>query len=203
MSDNKGLLLVTMEPPAGLEEEFNDWYDTEHFPQRRGLPGFESASRWACLSGWPRWVALYDLASVGALDTPEYRAVSGANSTPWSRRILPRTVGRSRVVAEQIAPGGALSLAPETVSRLLLARFPSVPAAREATVMQEVAEQGAGPLRPVQLRLFRSPAKAGADLWVIAEFGQPVLIEPLAEAFGEVAGIGATLLNLYTPYHRG
>ena len=135
MSNNKGLLLVTMEPPAGLEEEFNDWYDTEHFPQRRGLPGFESASRWACLAGWPRWLALYDLASVGALDTPEYEAVSGANSTPWSRRILPRTIGRSRVVAEQIAPGGALSVAPEAVSRLLVIRFADVPAAREAAAL--------------------------------------------------------------------
>lgn len=203
MSDNKGLLIVTMEPPAALEEEFNDWYDTEHFPQRRGLPGFESASRWACLSGWPRWLALYDLASVSALDTPEYGAVSGANSTPWSRRILPRTVGRSRVVAEQIAPGGRLSLASEAVVRLLLVRFPDVPAAREAAVVQELAGQGAGPLRPLQLRLFRGTAKAGAELWVIAEFGRPVMIGPLADAFGEAAGIGATLLNLYAPYHRG
>ncbi len=50
MPDPKGLLLVTMEPPASLEDEFNDWYDTEHAPQRRALPGFESASRWACLA---------------------------------------------------------------------------------------------------------------------------------------------------------
>ena len=60
MFRSKGLLLVTMEPPASLEDEFNDWYDTEHFPQRRGLPGFESASRWVCIEGWPRWAALYD-----------------------------------------------------------------------------------------------------------------------------------------------
>ena len=67
MFRSKGLLLVTMEPPASLEDEFNDWYDTEHFPQRRGLPGFESASRWVCIEGWPRWAALYDLESVGVL----------------------------------------------------------------------------------------------------------------------------------------
>eukprot|EP01034_Spumella_vulgaris_P005546 gene5546-7080_t len=105
----KGLLLVTMEPPAGLEEEFNDWYDTEHFPQRRALPGFESASRWVCLQGWPRWLAVYDLASPAALATPAYAAVSAGNSTPWSKRILPRTIGRQRIVAEQMGKGDVLT----------------------------------------------------------------------------------------------
>jgi hypothetical protein len=40
MTAGKGLLLVMMEPPACLEEEFNDWYDTEHLPQRRSLTWF-------------------------------------------------------------------------------------------------------------------------------------------------------------------
>ena len=34
-----GLLFATMEPPANIEEEFQDWYDTEHFPERQSLPG--------------------------------------------------------------------------------------------------------------------------------------------------------------------
>ena len=88
MFRSKGLLLVTMEPPASLEDEFNDWYDTEHFPQRRGLPGFESASRWVCIEGWPRWAALYDLESVGVLDSPAYHAVSGPNSTSLLTKCL-------------------------------------------------------------------------------------------------------------------
>ena len=107
-SPRKGLLLVTMEPPAGLEEEFNDWYDHEHLPQRMRMPGFETGARFVCLEGWPRWLALYDLTSLAALSTPEYLSVSLANASPWSRRIAARTVGRSRVEAEQIAPGGAI-----------------------------------------------------------------------------------------------
>jgi hypothetical protein len=31
MDENAGVLLVMMEPAAGAEDEFNDWYDTEHF----------------------------------------------------------------------------------------------------------------------------------------------------------------------------
>ena len=66
-SPGKGLLLVTMEPPASVEEEFNDWYDHEHLPQRMLMPGFETGARFVCLEGWPRWLALYDLTSLAAL----------------------------------------------------------------------------------------------------------------------------------------
>ena len=33
-----GLLLVMMEPPEEMEEEFNEWYDTEHIPEREAVP---------------------------------------------------------------------------------------------------------------------------------------------------------------------
>src|SRR4029450_2653304 len=45
----KGLLLATMEPPANIEEEFQDWYDTEHFPERQTCAGFETARRFVCV----------------------------------------------------------------------------------------------------------------------------------------------------------
>ena len=195
----KGLLLVTMEPPATLEEEFNDWYDTEHFPQRRALPGFESASRWACVDGWPRWLALYDMTSVAAVETDAYRAVSGAQSTPWSRRILPRTSGRMRVVAEQIAPGQALSLPAAEVSRLLLARFPA-PAAKALDGFVAALTTASVPgLR--QLRAFRGGDRD--SVWAVAELGLPAGIDTLRAGLGQVDGVGADLFNLYVPYWRG
>jgi len=193
MTAARGLLLVTMEPPAGLEEEFNDWYDTEHFPQRRGLPGVESASRWVCLHGWPRWAALYDLASVAVLDTPEHRAVSGPNSTPWSRRVLPRMSGRSRVVARQAAPGDALAHPPSRVSRLLLARY--------AGDLGGCAGLGSGLPGLLQLRVFCTDGPA-PDTWIAAEFGHPPSDGMVQSSFTSVGGAGALLLNTYAPYHR-
>ena len=44
--DQLGLLLVTMEPPASLEEEFADWYDTEHVPERAVHCGVERGGGW-------------------------------------------------------------------------------------------------------------------------------------------------------------
>lgn len=186
----KGLLLVTMEPPASMEDEFNDWYDTEHFPQRAGLPGFESASRWVCVEGWPRWLALYDLANVAAVETQAYRAVSGASSTPWSKRVLARAIGRMRLVAEQVAPGDALALPPGRTARLLLARYAD--AAPERLAAGYASAPGLA-----QLRLFA--AEPGA-VWAIAAFDRPVSFGRLIDAAGQVGGTPATWFNLYAPY---
>lgn len=192
----KGLLLVTMEPPAAFEEEFNDWYDTEHFPQRRGLPGFETASRWVCLSGWPRWLALYDLSSPEALKTPEYGAVSGENSTPWSRRILPRTIGRLRIVAEQVEPGEALSRPLVDVARLCLAHYPAIAPAEAGLIQGAATSDSTG-----QVRVFKELGN-GAGLWVIAELPEANPTEKIAAQFAALGEIRARLVNVYSPYWR-
>lgn len=189
----KGLLLVMMEPPAALEEEFHDWYDSEHLPQRLGLPGFETGSRWVCLSGWPRWLAIYDLSSTAALADPAYAAVSGPNSTPWSRRILPRTLGRQRIVAEQAHPGEALAAAPETICRLGLARFEARPSA-VLPALRQASGQVTG-LR--QLRLFDD----GRFTWALAAFVQPVEMADLTLLFAS-GDTAPAIANLYAPYWR-
>lgn len=118
------MLMVMMEPPSDLEDEFNDWYDTEHFPQRRSLPGCIAASRWVCLHGWPRWMALYDVTSADVLQSDAYRSMSGSQSTPWTRRILSRTVGRRRVVATALADTAAIQHAAWETSRLVVMGMP-------------------------------------------------------------------------------
>jgi hypothetical protein len=196
MPDAKALLLVTMEPSAGFEDEFNDWYDTEHFPQRMGLPGFETGSRWACLSGWPRWMAIYDVTSRAALETPEYLAVSLADATPWSKRVAARTTGRMRIVADQIAPGTALALPLRQVSRQLMARYPGV--AKPAEAAKRLQDAAAGIAGHAQTRVFES----AADVWLLAEFDRPVSLDRVTDSLATVDGIGANLFNFYAPYWR-
>jgi hypothetical protein len=195
----KGLLLVTMEPPSELEEEFNDWYDTEHLPQRRALPGFESASRWVCIEGWPRWAALYDLVGTDAVATLEYQMVSGERATPWSRRILPRTAGYMRIVAEQLWPGDALTLPTQPQSRLLIARY-RLPASQARDAAAELAARATELAGLLQVRAFGS--EADDEFWIIAEFGRPMLPEEATNVFTDVRGGSAVMLNLYGPYRR-
>ena len=186
-----GLLLVTTEPPEGMEEEFHDWYDTEHIPQRLTLPGFESASRWQCVEGSPRWLALYELASPAALETAEYRSTSGAHSTPWTQRVAPR-VGRARIVAAQIFPGDEPLLPAVLISRLLLVRFPRL--------TESVPEGLTSPTVPglLQVRLFR----ADSDLWLVGAFDRAIRMRPVVDECTRLAGAEADLTNLYVPYSR-
>ena len=195
------LLMVSMEPPAELEDEFNDWYDTEHAPQRSALPGFVSASRWVCIDGWPRWMALYDLASEAAVYSDAYRDVSGAQSTPWSRRILPRTIGRSRITAVALDGEPATQQCdPRATSRLLVMGVPLPALAPPAAVVAAVRDALAERAGVLQQRAFLD---AEATLWLLTAFDAPVAPAVLASALGRPCGLGATTFNLYVPYQRG
>lgn len=192
MNAERALLLVMMDVPAGMEEEFHDWYDTEHLPQRRSLPGIESGQRWVCVDGWPRWMAMYDLASSAALTTPEYEAVSGANSTPWSKRVLPRTVGRTRVCLEALT---ALPAPAVTLARVVLLRFPRV--ADGVQLAHALADTLAGQVGLVQLRCYAQ----GGNVYAVAAFDR-VLAQSGVDRLVARLPAAADLVNVYAPYHR-
>jgi len=90
--------------PAEHEEEFNRWYAEEHLPERESLPGFLSSRRFISLEGTPKYLALYELESARALDTPEYRALS--EPTPWTLRIRGLRSSHLRNIYEEINPSG-------------------------------------------------------------------------------------------------
>jgi hypothetical protein len=46
------------------EEEFNAWYNTEHLPELLALPGFLDAARYVATRGGPKYLAVYELASI-------------------------------------------------------------------------------------------------------------------------------------------
>ena len=83
-----GLLLSCFDYSPVAEDEFHDWYDTEHIPERLRIPGFINAVRWVGDSNPRVSLAIYDLESLDVLKKPEYRAVSPENFSPWSKRIL-------------------------------------------------------------------------------------------------------------------
>ena len=98
-----GLLLTLTEPPAGMEEEFNAWYDLEHLPERLSIPGFRSARRWVAdgRPGEGKYLATYELDSLAVLSSPPYRA-RFEKPTPWTKRCLDATVVFKRWACEQL-----------------------------------------------------------------------------------------------------
>jgi hypothetical protein len=78
----KGVLIAAMDFSNVDAGEFNDWYDTEHIPERQRVPGFLSLQRW--IGAEPRQsVPTYDLDSVEGA-AARLSARSGGDLSPWS-----------------------------------------------------------------------------------------------------------------------
>ena len=82
--DARGVILVSMDIDPEREDEFNDWYNTEHMPHFRRVPGVIAARRFRALRGSPTYVALYHVADTHVYATPAWMA---ANETPWILRM--------------------------------------------------------------------------------------------------------------------
>jgi len=114
----KGLLIAAMEFSDVAEDEFHDWYDTEHIPERLAVPGFINAHHWIGIDNPKASVATYDLDAVGVLHSAPYQAVGGANGSPWTKRVTGRVNMIIRLEGEQILP--ADGLAPTGAAALLV-----------------------------------------------------------------------------------
>ena len=104
----KGTLIAAMRIKNVATDEFHDWYDTEHLPERQRVPGFLVCQRWMGADDPGISVATYDLESHAVLETPGYLAIGGENLSPWSKRVTARVERLMRFEGDQILPGDAL-----------------------------------------------------------------------------------------------
>src|ERR1051326_4811999 len=123
----KGILIAAMNIAHAAEDEFHDWYDTEHLPERERVPGFLRCQRWIGAQDPKVSVATYDLETIGVLGGAAYRAIAGENLSPWSKRVTSRVERLMRFEGEQILPGE--QIAPENAGGLLLNSMNVEPAA--------------------------------------------------------------------------
>jgi hypothetical protein len=114
----KGTLIAAMHMAQVAEDEFHDWYDTEHVPERERVPGFLACQRWIGAEDRKVSVATYDLDSVAVLKNPAYLAIGGENLSPWSKRVTGRVERLMRFEGDQILPGDQLP--PAAAGGLLL-----------------------------------------------------------------------------------
>ena len=126
----KGQLIAAMDFSNVAEDEFNDWYDLEHIPERQRVPGFLRCQRWIGNDNPKQSVATYDLETLAVLKSEAYRAIGGENLSPWSKRITARCQRLLRFEGEQILPGD--QLAPEGGGGLLLVAMTPAPAVETA-----------------------------------------------------------------------
>jgi len=121
MTQPLGLLIAAFDITACPEDEFNDWYDTEHVPDREKVPGFLTLERWVDAEKPKVALAIYDLQSVDVLQSPPYLAIGYHNPSPWTRRLMPKCKRVLRFVGDQVAPGNVI--APKNAGGMLFMGF--------------------------------------------------------------------------------
>jgi hypothetical protein len=105
----KGILLVGFDYTNAHADEFHDWYDLEHVPERQRVPGFGLCERWISVADPKQAIASYDLDSLAVLDSAPYRTIAHQNLSVWSKRVTSMCTRLIRFDGEQTLPGDANS----------------------------------------------------------------------------------------------
>ncbi|PLC54058.1 hypothetical protein CR155_11105 [Pollutimonas nitritireducens] len=190
--------MVTMAPPPDMDEEFNDWYDTEHVPERTAVDGFETAQRYVCLAGFPRYMAAYDLTSPLVLAGQQYQNISGEKYSPWTKRILRKVRGLWRISGTQVYPGEAPVM---QAPRLLLLHYGGLRETRVDELVSQLRATYDNHGQVWQLRLIRNEPSVNelSDYVAIVEGGEGLaaIRGPALEGeFGRHVGV----VNEYARY---
>lgn len=179
-------------------DEFHQWHNREHMPERVGIPGFRRGRRYVAVAGSPEYFNLYEADSAEVLAGQDYFNRLNA-PTEWTRRVVRsfRNVARSvcRVAySAGVGQGGFI----------LTLRF-DVPAAARDVVLKALCQR----LLPVHVdrkgitgvhvcladqsisKVETTEKKARADTTLVPTW--IVLVEGTSAA--DVAASGATLVS--------
>jgi hypothetical protein len=179
----RGILIAAFDYTTTHHDEFHDWYDLEHVPERQRVPGFGACERWLGTEAPNVSVATYDLDSIGVLRSDAYKAIAYDNLSVWSKRVtamanrILRFEGTQTVPGNAAAPAGAgavllnaMNVAPEAEADFnrwydeehipALAAVPGTLAAR-----RYVSEEAGGSHKYVALYHLASPEVCSSTAW--------------------------------------
>jgi len=91
--------------PEG-REQFYEWHDREHMPERMALPGFLRGRRFISAGHSPEWLTMYEAVDVRALVSREYLARLNA-PTPATASALNHFRNTSRAVCRVVKSVGS------------------------------------------------------------------------------------------------
>ena len=103
----KGLLIAAFDFSNAQADEFHDWYDLEHVPERQAIPGFGACERWISEDAPNVAIATYDLDALDVMHSEAYRAIAYDNLSVWSKRVTTMCDRLLRFEGTQINPGDA------------------------------------------------------------------------------------------------
>ena len=89
-------------------EQFYDWHDKEHVPERLSIPGFRRGRRFVRPQHSPEWLTMYEADDLAVLTSGAYLARLNA-PTPATERTLKHFRNTSRAVCRIVHSLGASS----------------------------------------------------------------------------------------------
>lgn len=101
----RGLLIAAFDYSNAHADEFHDWYDLEHVPEREAVPGFGLCERWIDVENPKVAVATYDLEALAVMRSDAYKAIAYDNLSVWSKRVTAMCDRILRYEGEQTLPG--------------------------------------------------------------------------------------------------
>ncbi len=125
----RGLLVAAFDFSTAHADEFHDWYDLEHIPERRAVLGFGVCERWIGDEQPALSVATYDLDLVDVLRSKAYASIAYGNLSVWSKRVTAMCKRLVRFEGTQIGPGEAA--VPDGAPALLLNAMNVAPEAED------------------------------------------------------------------------
>ena len=96
-----GAVLVWNDIAHEGREQFYEWHDKEHMPERLSLPGFRRGRRFARPRHSPEWLTMYEADDLSVVTSPEYLARLNA-PTPGTVRTLRYFRNTSRAVCRVV-----------------------------------------------------------------------------------------------------
>jgi len=87
-------------------EQFYQWHDKEHIPERLALPGFRRGRRFIKPGHSPQWLTMYEAVDLSALVSPEYLSRLNA-PTPATVSALEHFRNTSRAVCRLVHSVGS------------------------------------------------------------------------------------------------
>jgi len=127
----KGVIAIWQDLIPEAREDYYEWHNRQHVPERLSIPGFRRARRFVAVSGGPEFYTLYEADSPDDVSGKAYLDKLNA-PTEWTRRIMPAFRNMARAVCKVVYSGGVgeggfmltqrFSLPPEK-SQQMLARL--------------------------------------------------------------------------------
>jgi len=84
----QGALAIWNDVAPEGRDEFYEWHDREHMPERVGIPGFLRGRRYRAIEAAPQYFTLYEAERAAVLAGPDYVERLN-NPTPLTRRVIP------------------------------------------------------------------------------------------------------------------